>query len=120
MLLRLRGMLAPDDEMDEQFGAALSATDPQPFVNARTLLAYGERLRRARRRRDAREQLASALDAFELLGARLFAERARDELAAAGVRDTAPEDGDPWSKLTPAERRVVEAIINGATYSEAA
>src|SRR4051794_38413224 len=83
---RLRGLLASDAELDTEFGDALDwhAGAQCPFEEARTRLAYGERLRRARRRVDARRQLAEALTAFEELGAREFAARASGELAAAG------------------------------------
>ena len=54
------------------------------FEAARTRLAYGERLRRARRRGRAREQLREALEDFERLGARPWAELRRAELAATG------------------------------------
>ena len=50
---------------------------PDAFEKARTQLAYGERLRRARNRVLAREQLRDALEAFERLDARPWAERAR-------------------------------------------
>jgi len=51
---------------------------------ARARLLYGEWLRRQRRRRDARDQLASAYQIFDSIGAAAFAERARIELRAAG------------------------------------
>ena len=51
---------------------------------ARAQLLYGEWLRRQRRRRDARDQLGSAYEAFDSFGAGAFAERARIELRATG------------------------------------
>ena len=51
---------------------------------ARARLLYGEWLRRQRRRRDARDQLASAYQTFDSIGAAAFAGRARIELRAAG------------------------------------
>ena len=56
----------------------------RPFNRARTHLAYGEYLRRARRRVDARAHLRAALDTFEELGAKPWAERAAHELRASG------------------------------------
>ena len=92
---------------------------PDRFETARTRLAYGERLRRTRRRVLAREQLRNALDTFERLGARLWAERARAELAATGTtlrrRDaTAPE------ALTPQELQIALLLTGGKTTREAA
>ncbi len=56
---RCRGLLAPAAEMDAHFRHALEWHDraPLPFARARTELCYGERLRRVRRRADAREHL---------------------------------------------------------------
>ncbi|MET0835718.1 MAG: hypothetical protein ABWY97_02955 [Thermoleophilaceae bacterium] len=82
---RSRAMLAADHACSRLFTRALawSAWSRQPFELARTELCYGERLRRARRRREAREHLAAALGTFEELGARPWAQRASCELAAA-------------------------------------
>ena len=57
-----------------------------PFEEARTLLALGAGRRRARMKRPAREALDGALAIFEQLGARLWAEKARTELARIGGR----------------------------------
>ena len=53
---------------------------------ARTHLLYGEWLRRANRRVDAREQLRAAHDQFAAIGMEAFAERARRELQATGEK----------------------------------
>ena len=58
----------------------------EPFERARTLLVLGSVQRRDRKKRAARESLERALETFEWLGARLWAERARGELARIGGR----------------------------------
>ena len=85
----------------------------QPFERARYALVLGARERR-RRWGAARAALQEALDGFEALGAPLWAQRARAELARVGGR--APADG----ALTPTEQRVAELIAAGRTYQEAA
>jgi tetratricopeptide (TPR) repeat protein len=61
----------------------------------RAHLVYGEWLRRQRRRREARDQLASAHEIFDSIGAAAFAERALVELRATGGR----------RRLQPGDRR---------------
>ena len=119
---RCRGLLAPAAEIDDHFGRALEwhQRAPLPFARARTELCYGERLRRARRRVDAREQLGRASATFHALGARVWAERAERELAAAGYSRQRPAQQSPWAELTAAETRVARVIVEGATYDEAA
>jgi DNA-binding CsgD family transcriptional regulator len=119
---RCRGLLAPASEIDQHFQSALDWHRglPLPFDRARTELCYGERLRRARRRSDAREQLERASATFRALGATIWAERAERELAAAGYGGHAPAEQSPWAELTAAETRVAQVIIDGATYDEAA
>ena len=97
-------------------GADAAAGDAggQPFERARLLLVLGTRERRRRRWGAARAALQEALDAFERLGAPLWAAKTRAELARVGGR--APADG----ALTPTEQRVAELIAAGRTYQEAA
>jgi DNA-binding CsgD family transcriptional regulator len=116
---RCLGLVA-DDRFGDHFTAAaeLHARVPVPFERARTLLAYGARLHRARRRVDARSHLAEALAAFEALGANPWAERARAELEAAG-EGRREQAGDP-DELTPQELRVALAVAGGATNREVA
>ncbi|HEX6022725.1 MAG TPA: helix-turn-helix transcriptional regulator, partial [Solirubrobacter sp.] len=117
--LRCRGLL--DRDFDEPFQRALAWHDqvPCPFERARTLLYYGERLRRARRRSEAREPLRQALGSFEALGAEVWADRARRELRATGetTRRRSPATLDD---LTEQERRVAQLVAEGATNREAA
>jgi hypothetical protein len=68
---RCRALLAGLPEFEQRFEAALALHDllPGAFDRARTQLCYGERLRRARRRIDSREQLEPALATFDSLDA---------------------------------------------------
>jgi DNA-binding CsgD family transcriptional regulator len=84
---------------------------------ARTRLLYGEWLRRANRRADARAQLRAAHEALLTAGAEAFAERARRELAATGEtarRRTAPNQ----DALTAQERQIARQARDGRTNSE--
>ena len=85
-----------------------------PFQHARTLLVLGATQRRAKQRGAARATLAEALAAFERIGAPLWVEKARAELARIGGR--APS-GD---ELTVAERRIAELVAEGHTNREVA
>jgi ATP/maltotriose-dependent transcriptional regulator MalT len=119
LVARCRGLMADDHPRHFEEALARHAELDIPFDTARTHLAYGERLRRDRRRTHAREQLGLALEGFEALGARPWAERARGELAAAGVT-TAPVSSPLTGRLTPRELQVSLAVARGATNREAA
>jgi DNA-binding CsgD family transcriptional regulator len=118
---RCRGLLAPDDEFTADFEGALARQhrEPSAFEYARTQLCYGERLRRARRRGEARECLNSAVATFDRLGARPWAEQARTELRATG-ETVRPRDARGLAELTPQELRVALTIARGSTNREAA
>lgn len=113
---RCRGLLGPDEDLDSRLEAALAAHQdpPMPFEAARTRLAIGECMRRARRRSDARVQLEEARRAFAEMGAVEWAARAERELAA-----TAP-GGAPADELTPRERDVCRLVAGGSTNREVA
>ena len=104
------------------FDAALALHDglPMPFERARTLLALGERLRRAKQRAEAREPLTAALDAFERLGARPWAERARTELRATGGQASGRRAQAAAEQLTPHELQIAVLVSQGMTNREAA
>jgi DNA-binding CsgD family transcriptional regulator len=114
---RCRGMV--DDDFEPAFTTALALDDqrPMPFERARTLLAFGRRLHRARRRAEARERLREALGGFGQLGARAWAEQAEAELNAAGARRRREPDD---STLTPQELRVAAAVQRGASSRDIA
>src|SRR5690606_38323471 len=84
---RCRALIAPAREMDRAFEHALELlrVEPDGFEAARTRLLWGERLRRAQRRSDAREQLERAEETFLNLGADAWAAQCASELAACGV-----------------------------------
>jgi DNA-binding CsgD family transcriptional regulator len=81
---------------------------------ARARLLYGEWLRRASRRADARTQLRAAYDILGPIGMEAFAERARRELAAAGetVRRRTP------ATLTAQEAHIARLAVDGQTNPE--
>jgi DNA-binding CsgD family transcriptional regulator len=118
---RCRGLLAPPADFWEHFETALQWHDrvPLPFERARTELCYGEHLRRAKRRLDARPHLRQALDTFLVLGAQPWVDRSERELAATGetARRRRPSTSD---ELTPQELRVALAVAEGASNREAA
>jgi DNA-binding CsgD family transcriptional regulator len=117
---RARGLLAADQEdLDRAIGSfeqALGHHDrlPVPIERGRTLVALGSAYRRAGQRRKARATLEEALELFERIGARIWADRARAELGRLGGR--APS-GD---ELTPTERRVAELVAQGRTNRDVA
>jgi DNA-binding CsgD family transcriptional regulator len=92
---------------------ALSDRVGEPFERARTLLVLGTVQRRERKKRPARESLEAALEIFDGLGAALWAERTRSELARVGGRATV-------TGLTATEGRVAELLASGLTYQQAA
>jgi DNA-binding CsgD family transcriptional regulator len=118
---RCRGLLADADELEPSFEEALRfhARTPDIFETARTRLAYGECLRRARKRTPAREQLRAAAGTFERLGAQPWVQRADAELAATG--ETARRrDVSTLDQLTPQELRIASLLADGMTTKEAA
>jgi DNA-binding CsgD family transcriptional regulator len=88
---------------------------PQPFELARTLLVKGEVERRAKQKRAARSTLEQALAIFQTLGAPLWAQRARDDLARVGGAVPPPS-----SELTPTEQRIAELVGEGKKNREVA
>jgi len=86
---------------------------------ARAHLLYGEWLRRARRRLDAREELRHAQEMFTDMGAMAFADRAARELQATG--ETARKrTADTRDELTPHEGRIARMARDGASNQQIA
>jgi DNA-binding CsgD family transcriptional regulator len=88
-----------------------------PFDLARAHLLYGEWLRRERRRVDAREQLRTAFEMFETIGAEAFAERSRRELLATGER-ARKRSVEPLDELTAREIQIARMARDGFSNSE--
>jgi ATP/maltotriose-dependent transcriptional regulator MalT len=120
---RVRGMLATEREAEGCFERALELHrrhGASPFEEARTLLCYGERLRRARRRSDARPPLRLAAELFDELPAPVWGDRARVELAATGETRSRPADAGRTG-LTSQELQVAHLLAQeGVTVRDAA
>ncbi|MFI7219841.1 ATP-binding protein [Micromonospora maritima] len=118
---RVAGLLAAESDLDVVFPAALARCDPAvvPLERARTLLCYGQRLRRAKRRRHARVQLHAALRLFEAAGAQGWARRCRVEIDATG-RGAPARDDRTVDRLTSQERQIALHVADGLTNREIA
>jgi len=84
---------------------------------ARAHLVYGEWLRRARRRLDARHELRLAYDMFSTMGVEAFAERARRELEATG-ESARRRTVDAGAELTKREAQIVRLARDGLSNPE--
>jgi DNA-binding CsgD family transcriptional regulator len=117
---RCRGLLAPEAEIDACFTTALRLHQrlDNPFALARTELAYGERLRRAGRRQDARRHLQRAVELLTELGAGYWITRGDAELRAAGGANEEPAR-EGLAALTPQELQVALTVAQGKTNREA-
>jgi DNA-binding CsgD family transcriptional regulator len=115
-----RAFLAEGDEAPERFEALLrTGPEGNELARGRATLNYGARLRRLRRTREAREVLRSARDTFTRLGVLGFAQRADDELRAAGGPDTR-RHGSGLSGLTAQELQVARLAAEGLSNRQIA
>jgi DNA-binding CsgD family transcriptional regulator len=116
---RCRAMLSHDADADDLYREAidrLGLTVLRPEL-ARAHLLYGEWLRRASRRSQAREQLRIAHDMLAALGMAGFAERAHRELIATG--ETARKRSvETVTTLTPQEALIARLARDGRTNPE--
>lgn len=120
--LHCRALLSGNElEAERLFRASLEAhaASSRPFERARTDLAFGEFLRRGRRRIEAREHLRAALEVFEALGAAAWAERARLELRASG-QTARRRDPSTRDQLTPQELQIAHFVAEGLTNRQVA
>jgi class 3 adenylate cyclase len=118
---RAQALVADDQHFADLFAIALRhhESTPDAFERARTELYFGERLRRTRKRVEARKHLRAALKTFDELGAAPWGERAMVELQASG--ETARVRDDRYrQQLTPQELQVALTLAEGTTTREAA
>lgn len=116
---RSRALFNEDTSAEDLYREALErlAGSRVTSEQARAHLLYGEWLRRAGRRVDAREQLHAAHDLLATIGMEAFAERARRELLATGEKArkrTAETRGD----LTAQEAQIAELAREGRSNPE--
>jgi DNA-binding CsgD family transcriptional regulator len=122
LLARCHALTAPDTDAERHFERALAlhATASRPFEHARTALLYGEWLRRAKRKTDARVQLAAALAVFEEIGSPRWAARARAELGASGARTPQSAPSPAFGGLTPQELQITQLAAQGLSNRDIA
>ncbi|WP_204037049.1 AAA family ATPase [Micromonospora qiuiae] len=123
LVLRCRGLLATDDRAEAFYTAALELHDQdgRALEYARTALLYGEWLRRARRKAEARGPLRDAVEVFDRIGMRPWAERARGELTATGAQDQGPRAGGGMAAgLTPQELQIARLAAQGLSNRDIA
>ncbi|PVU83059.1 LuxR family transcriptional regulator [Cellulomonas sp. WB94] len=116
-----RALLATAEDAPHLFEASLVhySTARRPYDLARTHLAFGEHLRRAQQRVEARAHLRRALEIFDDLNAGPAATRAANELRASG--ETARKrDVSTQLALTPMELQVARLVAQGLSNKDVA
>jgi DNA-binding CsgD family transcriptional regulator len=119
---RCRALTAGGAEAETLYTRALAgyAAADRPFDHARTELLYGEWLRRARRRAQARGHLRAARETFARLGAHDWLARVTIELELAGEASTQAEQASGPTPLTPQETRIARLAAQRLTNKEIA
>jgi ATP/maltotriose-dependent transcriptional regulator MalT len=112
-------LLADDATAEERFRDAIAVCGRAgwPFYAARTQLAYGEWLRRQHRDVDSRAPLREAVQVFDALGQRLYADRALRELRASGLR-ARRRIPEAWTELSPQELQIAQLAADGLSNRE--
>jgi DNA-binding CsgD family transcriptional regulator/tetratricopeptide (TPR) repeat protein len=119
--LRTQGVVGGGEESIELLREAVEALKGTRarFQHASGLVDLGAALRRANRRREAREPLREGLDLAQRCDANPLEERARIELEATGARPRKAMLSGVES-LTPSEHRVARMAAEGMTNREIA
>jgi len=97
---------------------AVPGADRWPFELARVQLLYGERLRRTGANRESRALLNAAIERFQWLGARPWAERALSELRATGQTRLRGGSESTTTHLTPREYQIATLAASGLRNKE--
>ena len=116
---RSRALLSEGPTAEDPFRKAiehLSRTRVRAEL-ARTHLLYGEWLRRANRRIDARHELNVAYELFSAMGMESFAERTRRELLATGAT-VHRRNVETRDDLTPQEAQIARLARDGLSNPE--
>jgi ATP/maltotriose-dependent transcriptional regulator MalT len=116
---RSQALMSEGESAEVRYREALSrlARTGGLFDLARAHLLYGEWLRRERRRVDAREQLRTAHQMFDEIGAEAFAERSRRELFATGGR-ARKRSVETLDELTAQEIQIARMARDGLSNPE--
>ncbi len=116
---RSRALLSDGDSADALYRESIERLGHTSIrlQLARAHLLYGEWLRRERRRREARQQLRTALEMFTSMGTEGFADRSERELSATGER-ARRRSVETRDDLTPQEAQVARLARDGLSNAE--
>jgi len=119
LVARSKALLAEGEEAEALFQQAIEQFDLARIVVhlGRAHLVYGEWLRRANRRIDAREQLRKAYEILSDLGATAFAARAQGELLAT-CETVRKRSVETFGQLTAQETQIACLARDGYTNPE--
>ena len=115
-----RPLVADDEAAEDLYQRALEHDLTKwPGYRSRMLFWYGSWLRRQRRAAESRAPLRAARDSFDALGVVDLAERARQELRAAG-ESSKRRSSEAWDQLTAQELQIAQMAAEGLSNREIA
>ncbi|MER6524004.1 LuxR C-terminal-related transcriptional regulator [Streptomyces sp. NPDC001508] len=119
LLHHATALVDPGEDAEQHFHLALvnHEADRWPWERAHARLNYGIWLRRARRTREARQQLTTVLETAERLGAGALAAAAAGELRASGAAST-PDTPGTLEQLTAQQKQIVQLAARGLSNRE--